>query len=100
MRRACRLVLSTTIALATLSGVGARSAEPVWWDYQIIMWQDHTAVQNAALKALGVTAGMVIADRSGRDPGAVAAQIAPLRDGGLPWFVENIATDFYSPYHR
>ena len=26
--------------------------------------------------------------------------IAPLRASGLRWYVENIATDFYAPYHR
>ena len=27
-------------------------------------------------------------------------EAAPLRDCGLRWYVENIATDFYSSYHR
>jgi len=70
-----------------------------WSDYQIIMWQPHTAPQNAVLKKLGVTAGQVPADRD--DPASVAASAtAPLLANDMPWFVENIATDFYSAYHR
>jgi hypothetical protein len=95
-----RRALAALALAAAIAGTAGRADPAEWPDYQIIMWQDHTAIENAALKALGVSAAMVIADRSLRQPEFVAAQIAPLRTVGLPWFVENIATDFYSSYHR
>jgi len=68
-------------------------------DYQIIEWQPRNPAQLATLKRIGVTAATVIADRDGT--GSVPdAQTAPLRQAGLRWYVENIATDFYAPYHR
>jgi len=71
-----------------------------WRDYQIIMWQQHSAGQDAALKKLGVTAGMVSASRSGEVAKFAEKQIEPLLANDLRWYVENIATDFYSAYHR
>ena len=78
----------------------ARPAPPAWPRYEAIIWQPGTAARDAGLKALGFDAGAVIADRDGEDPAGTARLIAPLRANGLRWYVENIATDFYSPYHR
>lgn len=71
-----------------------------WRDYQAVVWQGKTARQYAGLKAEGISAGMIIADRA--SPGAeLATPLATaLRDNDLPWYVENIATDFYAAYHR
>ncbi|MGH7044864.1 MAG: hypothetical protein ACREE2_00570 [Stellaceae bacterium] len=70
-----------------------------WRDYQIIMWQPQTAAAYRTLKQLGVTAGMV---EAGHQPGEPydAAELAPLLGQDLRFYVENIATDFYSAYHR
>jgi hypothetical protein len=38
----------------------ASPSDPPWLDYQIIMWQQQTRAGCAALKWLGVTAGMVL----------------------------------------
>jgi len=70
-----------------------------WNDYPIIEWQPRTAAQWQTLKQLGVTAGMVTANRDGTGT-PVERQSAPLRAAGLTWYIENIATDFYSAYHR
>src|SRR5262252_442873 len=72
----------------------ARPPQPAWWDYQIIMWQAQTAEQYATLKKLGVTAGAVVYRNSGQAPPEALLQ------NDLRWYVENIATDFYSAYHR
>src|SRR5499427_1071233 len=72
----------------------ARPPQPAWWDYQIIMWQAQTAEQYATLKKLGVTAGAVVYRNSGQAPPDALLQ------NDLRWYVENIATDFYSAYHR
>lgn len=70
-----------------------------WRGYPIIEWQPANAAQLAALKRIGVTAAAVIADRDGTGT-PLSIQTAPLHHAGLRWYIENIATDFYSSYHR
>ena len=71
-----------------------------WRDYQIIMWQEQTARQYATLKSIGVTAGKVYLP-SRQDPARLPQpRIDALLGAGMRWYVENIATDFYSAYHR
>jgi len=72
-------------------------ADHPWSDFQIIMWQEQTRAGYAALKGLGITAGMV---HPGASSTATAESISPLLDNDMRWYLENIATDFYSPYHR
>jgi hypothetical protein len=82
---------------ATLSFI-ARPADDGWSDYRIITWQSHEPQQDRMLNQLGVNGAMVEARKSGSplDSSAIAS---PLRNDWR-WYVENIATDFYSPYHR
>ncbi len=70
----------------------AKPPDRRWWDYQIVMWQQHSPAMFAALKGLGITAGQY----SGR------ASTPPqfLLSNNLRWYAENIATDFYAEYHR
>jgi Beta-galactosidase len=82
------------MALALLAGP-ARADKP-FDRFEVIMWQDHTPAQVAGLKRLGFTGIRLYATSGNIDPATVAARQA----SGLPWFVENIATDFYAPYHR
>jgi hypothetical protein len=70
-----------------------------WDDYQIIQWQSRNEPVYAALRQLGVTAATVMANRDGNGT-PVEKQFAPMQAAGLSWYVENIATDFYSAYHR
>ncbi|HUZ72209.1 MAG TPA: alpha-amylase family protein [Stellaceae bacterium] len=70
-----------------------------WWDYQIIMWQPQTAAGYAALAKIGVSAGLVQANRAAPRQLA-AAEVTPIVQNDLRFYVENIATDFYSAYHR
>jgi hypothetical protein len=75
------------------------SADHPWSDYQIIMWQGQTLAGYTTLKKLGVTAGMVQADH--RDEASTSMPgLARLVDADLRCYLENIATDFYSPYHK
>jgi hypothetical protein len=75
------------------------SADNPWSDYQIIMWQGQTPAGYATLKKLGITAGMVQADH--RDEASTSMpSLARLVDADLRCYLENIATDFYSPYHK
>lgn len=68
-----------------------------WRDYQIFMWQPHEAEGYAVLKEIGVSAGKTYYTT---DDEFFAGMVNPLLDADLPWYVENIATDFYSAYHR
>jgi hypothetical protein len=70
-------------------------------NYQIIIWQPQSAVKLGGLSRLGVTAGKIMGTRSGPiDLVMVASETEAFRAHHLHWFLENIATDFYSPYHR
>ncbi len=83
------------LCLAGLAGPAAAEASR-WDDYQLIMWQDQEVAGMAGLARLGFS-GVKLRGTGGQiDPASVAAR----RQAGLPWFVENIATDFYAPYHR
>ena len=92
VRLACWLILLVAL-------LGASHPARAWDDYQIIEWQHRDAAQLATLKQLGVTAATVIANRDGAGP-PVRQQFAPMLATGLRWYIENIATDFYSAYHR
>ena len=76
---------------ATVSFV-AKPPDRKWSDYAIIMWQRHTAEQFATLKTLGINGGQY---------GGKATTLPDLLlKNNLRWYAENIATDFYSEYHR
>ena len=64
------------------------------------MWQNQTPARLAGLARLGITAASIHGRRGRIEADDVAGSIAPLRSLGLRWYVENIATDFYSAYHR
>ena len=70
----------------------ARPAAHSWRDYEILMWQPGSAAAFGALRGLGVSGGVVF----GND----RARPAFLLDNDMRWYVENIATDFFSPYHH
>ena len=79
----------------------ASPTEHTWWDYETIMWQNHNAEQYSVLKTLGITAAM----HRGKPvdlPEYLAKKDLPqdLLKNDLRWYLENIATDFYSEYHR
>ncbi len=70
----------------------ARPTDPQWRDYTIIMWQHRTAEQVAALKKIGIHGGQWV--------GRNKALPDFLLNNDVRWYAENIATDFYSEYHR
>ncbi len=70
-----------------------------WSDWQTILYQPRSPMQLAALRHVGLTGGMVFANRA--DPKHLdSSAINSLVQGDLRWYVENIATDFYAEYHR
>ncbi len=70
----------------------AKPPEREWYDYNIIMWQHHPAELFAKLKTLGINGGQYLG-RNLKPPDFLLAN-------NLRWYAENIATDYYSEYHR
>lgn len=70
----------------------AKPAARRWTDYEVMMWQPHSAAQAAKLQEVGINAGQF----NGRN------KILPefLVKNNMRWYAENLATDFYSEYHR
>ena len=64
------------------------------------MWQSKTVPQYLTLRSMGVTAARIQANRHGETKASAKTKVAPLRLTGLRPYIENIATDFYSAYHR
>lgn len=96
-------------AAALLAGLAAasigfaaadRPAAGAWPDYRAIVWHPQKAGHCSALREVGIDAGAVIAPNREKPAEGIEGRVAPLRDCDLSWYVENIATDFYSPYHR
>lgn len=78
----------------------ATPSDDPWRDYQIIMWQEQTPAGYARLKQLGITGGMVMPARYQRRGSYNADELNSLVNQDFRFYLENIATDFYSPYHR
>ena len=72
------------------------AADPRWDEYQLLMWQDHPPAALAGLRRLGFTGTKLFGTGGRIDPQTLADR----RASGLPYYLENIATDFYAPYHR
>jgi hypothetical protein len=83
------------VAVPDATGRGAAG-----WDYPIIVWQDQTPARAAGLRRLGITAGRLFGVRGALSPQEATHRMAPLLAADLRFYVENIATDFYAPYHR
>jgi hypothetical protein len=67
-----------------------------WRQYQVILWQDRPAAALPRLHRLGITGTKLLRplSQAGRD--AAEQRMAV----GVRWYAENLATDFYAPYHR
>jgi hypothetical protein len=97
--RALPVALAALVLATAAVMPAAASDRERWQDYQIIVWQPQSAPQYRALKEIGVTGGALQANRA--EPSQFdAARAGAFRTAGLPWYVENIATDFYAAYHR
>ncbi len=93
------LVFRTSRLLAALVACSLLPVQALagpWDSYQLIMWQNRTPAQMEGLKRLGFAGTALIASGGHIDGVTLAARIA----SGLPWYLENTATDFLAPYHR
>src|SRR6185312_2021787 len=106
--QASRFVVIGTGTLLTVMGAIFRcvaaeefnAAEQLdrWRDYQIIMWQPQTTAGYTTLRSIGFTGAALTANRA--EPKTLPEAVEPLLQSRTAWYVENIATDFYSAYHR
>ncbi|HET9147594.1 MAG TPA: beta-galactosidase, partial [Acetobacteraceae bacterium] len=87
---------SGAMAPATL----AKPAPRRWPHWQAIVYQHQSDRQLEALKRMGVTNGKVFASRDDAAGNPVQPGAARFARLGMRFYVENIATDFYSAYHR
>src|SRR5262245_34543986 len=101
-----RFLFTALLAVATASP-DAAADDPaslpradIWSEYRAIRWHPQKTGSCAALKELGIDAGAVIPEDGERPAENIEQRIAPLLECGLTLYVENIATDFYSAYHR
>jgi hypothetical protein len=69
---------------------------PGWTQYQVILWQDQPATALSGLHRLGITGTKLLAPLSEAGRRGAEQRMA----AGLRWYTENLATDFYAPYHR
>ncbi|HEX4177117.1 MAG TPA: hypothetical protein VHY57_01720 [Rhizomicrobium sp.] len=91
-----RFAFAVAVGTIALGITPVFSAPAPLAQFEVIMWQDHSPAEMAGLSRLGFT-GVRLMGSGGRvDPSRLVAEQA----SGLPWYVENIATDFFSPYHR
>ncbi len=95
MRRALKPVL-LALLVPVLQGAAAARADERWDHWQLLLWQDRTAAQLAGLPRLGFTGTKLRATNGDVDADGLARRLAL----GLPFYLENLATDFYAPYHR
>lgn len=93
MRAAALLALA---CLAAAPAIAPAVADERWDEYQLIMWQDQPAAALPGLQRLGFTGTKLIGNGGRIDPQALAEK----RASGLPYYLENIATDLYASYHR
>ena len=87
---------SRVFAVAWMLWPGLAWGAPGWDSYQLVMWQDRTPVQLEGLRTLGFTGAKVRATSGDVDEAGKAG----VQAAGLRFYLENVATDFYSPYHR
>ncbi|HKF71296.1 MAG TPA: alpha-amylase family protein, partial [Stellaceae bacterium] len=95
MKLPATLLASLLASLATSVSIAAD-----WPDFRAIVWQQQKPESCAALKAAGIDAVAYIAEDRDRPAEGLEQRTAWLKACGLSWYVENIATDFYSAYHR
>jgi hypothetical protein len=101
--RLSRIIAAASLCATTAGpALAAAPAAPqaVWPSWRAIIYQKQNNAQLDTLKRLGVTAGLVYANRDNRIGNPVNPEAARLARRGMRFYVENIATDFYSAYHR
>ncbi|MCW8306449.1 beta-galactosidase [Acidiphilium sp. PA] len=94
-------------SLLALIGLGATAPaarggpeQHVWPEWQAIIYQHQNDAQLDTLQRIGVTNGKIFTSRDDAAGDPANPQAAAFARRGMRFYVENIATDFYSAYHR
>lgn len=85
---------------ADRSALASSSSRDAWSDYHAIVWHPPKPRSCLVLREFGIDSAALIAENRDFPAQGIERKIAPLRECGLGYYVENIATDFYSAYHR
>lgn len=92
MNRLCQCLLIAALSFPA----AARAGQPAGWqDYHIAMWQSHTPAALVALQSIGIDSAMVYAKSGNVEAGQLDAALA----AGDFFYLENLATDIFAPYH-
>ena len=94
---------SVAVWLAVWSAMpAAHAAQTAWNEWRVISYTEPDPSGLASLRQIGITGVKLLATRTDTGPteAQAAAAVAPLLAAGLRPYIENIATDFYAPYHR
>jgi hypothetical protein len=87
-------------ALLVSFGLAAPAQARGWQDFHVFMWQNQSAARYEGMRRLGVDGAMVFGFRGKVDAAAIPKLLAAPLAAGMHIYLENIATDFYSAYHR
>ena len=90
------------MAIGLLTGAVVSAAQAAWDEWRVISYTEPGPAGLETLRQLGVTGSKLLATRTDTGPSdnQAAIAMAPLLVAGLRPYIENIATDFYAPYHR
>lgn len=91
-------IIAIWLACLVVGGGTAHARD--WQDFHAIMWQTQSAAHYTAMRKLGVDGVMVFGVRGKVDEARIPALLAASQQADMRIYLENIATDFYSAYHR
>ncbi len=91
-----------SLFVGLLAGSASPVAQAAWDDWRVISYAELSPPGLESLRQIGVTGSKLVATRTDAGPSdnQAAVAMAPLLAAGLRPYIENIATDFYAPYHR
>jgi len=91
--------IAALAVLGSLMGFSVQAED--WLQWSTIAWHVRGPAHLRGVAALGGVGGLVSPERVGPlTPEAVTRNVSPYVATHQRFFVENIATDFYAPYHR
>ena len=97
-----KLCRKLSLAVGLVAGLAMPAANAAWDEWRVISYTEPGQPGMESLRQLGVTGVKLLATRTDAGPNdnQAAVAMAPLLAAGMRPYIENIATDFYAPYHR
>jgi hypothetical protein len=96
------IIRRLSVAIGLLGCLGSTPAKAEWDEWRPILYPKLAEPGLVTARQIGITGVKVLGTRTDSGPTAnqAAAEMAPLLAAGMRPYIENIATDFYAPYHR